>query len=160
MGRRADLLAERIEQGAAALAAFAKDLTDAQWRTVVPKDGRTVGVTIHHVASMYPIEMDVVGKVAGGASVMDVTWAVVADINAKHAKEFANVNKADALDLLKRNSKAAADGVRKISDADLDRAAPFSLSYGAPVTTQYVIEDHPMRHPWHHIARMKAALGR
>jgi hypothetical protein len=159
MGRRSDLLAARIEEGATALAAFAKDLTDAQWRTLVPKDGRTVGVTVHHVASMYPIEMDVVSKVAKGTPVLDVTWDVVAQINATHARDQANVGKKDALQLLQRNSKAAAEAVRRISDADLDRAVPFSLSYGAPMTTQFVIEDHPLRHPWHHLTRIKAALG-
>jgi hypothetical protein len=160
MGRRADMLAERIEKGAAELAAWAEGLSDAQWKAVVPGDGRTVGVTVHHVASMYPIEMGVVTKVAGGTPVMDVTWEVVAQINAGHAKEHGGCTKKEAVELLRKNSKAAADGVRKISDSDLDRAAPFSLSFGAPVTTQFVIEDHPLRHPWHHLARMKAALKR
>ena len=159
MGRRSEALAAHIEEGAAALADFAKKLTDAQWKTVVPKDGRTVGVTVHHVASMYPIEMGVVSSVAGGKAVTDVTWDVVADINAKHAKENANVSKQAALDLLATNSKAAAVDVRKLTDEQLDRALPFSLSYGAPVTTQFVIEDHPMRHPWHHLFRLKKALG-
>jgi hypothetical protein len=159
MGRRSESLAARIEEGATALADFAKKLTDAQWKTVVPKDGRTVGVTVHHVASMYPIEMGVVSSVAGGKAVTDVTWDVVADINATHAKENANVSKQAALDLLAKNSKAAADDVRKLTDEQLDRVLPFSLSYGAPVTTQFVIEDHPMRHPWHHLFRVKKALG-
>lgn len=159
MGRRSESLAARIEEGAAALADFAKKLTDAQWKTVVPRDGRTVGVTIHHVASMYPIEMGVVSSVAGGKAVTDVTWDVVADINAKHAKENAGATKQAALDLLAKNSKAAADDVRKLTDAQLDVVLPFSLSYGAPVTTQFVIEDHPMRHPWHHLFRIRKALG-
>ena len=159
MSRRSEALAARIEEGAAALAAFAKALTDTQWKAVVPHDGRTVGVVVHHVASMYPIEMEVVNSVAGGTAVAAVTWEAVADINAKHATDHARATKQDALDLLAKNSKAAADGVRKLSDEQLDRALPFSLSYGAPVTTQFVIEDHPLRHPWHHLFRIKRALG-
>jgi hypothetical protein len=42
----------------------------------------------------------------------------------------------------------------------LDLAAPFSLSYGAPVTAQFVIEDHALRHSWHHLAHIRKALGR
>lgn len=159
MARRSEALAARIEEGAAALAQFTKALSDAQWKAVVPKDGRTVGVVIHHVASMYPIEMDVVNSVAAGTAVTEVTWEAVADINAKHAREKSAATKQEALDLLARNSKAAADGVRKLTDEQLDRALPFSLSYGAPVTTQFVIEDHPLRHPWHHLFRIKRALG-
>jgi hypothetical protein len=45
-----------------------------------------------------------------------------------------------------------------LTDDELDQAAPFGLSYGAPVTAQFVIEDHPLRHSWHHLARLRAAL--
>jgi hypothetical protein len=50
--------------------------------------------------------------------------------------------------------------VRAFTDDELDRAAPFSLSFGAPVTAQFVIEDHALRHSWHHLARIRKALGR
>jgi uncharacterized damage-inducible protein DinB len=158
MGHRAELLADRIEEGATTLAAFVKDLSDEQWRTVVRPDGRTVGVLVHHVANMYPIEIDVVRAIAQGKAVTDVTWDAVAQINAKHAHDQGAVSKREALDLLKRNSQEAAAAVRKLSDQELDRAAPFSLSSGAPMTAQFVIEDHPLRHPWHHLARIRAAL--
>jgi hypothetical protein len=89
-----------------------------------------------------------------------VTWDVVADINAKHAAENANITKSEAIELLRKNSSDAADAVRTLTDDELDTAAPFSLSYGAPVTTQFVIEDHPLRHAWHHLARIREALNR
>ena len=64
-GRRAELLANRIEEGAAGLAAFAEGLSDAEWRTPMSaKDRRTVGVIVHHVASMYPIEVGLARTVA------------------------------------------------------------------------------------------------
>src|SRR5438093_8816658 len=55
--QRANALADRLEQGARALAAFASALTEAEWQTRVPKDGRKVGVIVHHVASVYPLEI-------------------------------------------------------------------------------------------------------
>jgi hypothetical protein len=81
-------------------------------------------------------------------------------LNAKHANDQADVTKAAALALLRRNSSEAAAAVRAFTDEELDRAAPFSLSYGAPVTAQFVIEDHALRHSWHHLARIRKALGR
>ena len=45
-----------------------------------------------------------------------------------------------------------------LSDEQLDRCAPVSLNAGAPLTTQYIIEDHALRHSWHHLAKIKAAL--
>jgi uncharacterized damage-inducible protein DinB len=160
MSQRAEALAARIEEGAAGLATFAEQLSDAEWRTPVPRDGRTIGVVVHHVASVYPIEIDLARTIAGGKAVADVTWEVVAELNAKHAREHAGVKKAEALDLLRRNSQQAAAAVRAFSDAELDRAAPFSLSFHAPVTAQFVVEDHALRHSWHHLARIRGTLGR
>ncbi len=49
--------------------------------------------------------------------------------------------------------------VRTFSDGDLDHAAPFALSYGAPVTAQFVLEDHAVRHSWHHLERLRSTVG-
>ena len=57
MKTRSDALANRLEQGARALATFATTLTETEWQTRIPKDGRKVGVLVHHVATMYPIEI-------------------------------------------------------------------------------------------------------
>jgi hypothetical protein len=162
MGHRAELLADRIEEGAAGLAAFVEGLSEKEWRTPMSTgtDRRPVGVIVHHVAFVYPIEVDLARAIAGGKAVTDVTWEVVAGLNGKHASDQAGVTKAAALELLKKNSREAAAAVRAFTDDELDRAAPFSLAYGAPVTTQFVIEDHPVRHSWHHLARIRKSLGR
>jgi hypothetical protein len=161
MSRRAELLADRIEQGAAGLAAYVEGLSEEQWRMpTTSTDRRSVGVIVHHVASVYPIEVDLARAIAAGKPVTEVTWQVVVDLNANHAKEQAMVTKADALELLRRNSHAAAEAVRAFTDQELDNAAPFGLSFGAPVTAQFVIEDHALRHSWHHLARIRAAVGR
>jgi hypothetical protein len=161
MNRRAELLAGRIEDGAAGLAAFAEELSAAEWDTPTSAtDARTVGQIVNHVALLYPIEVDLARAIAGGNAVTDLTWQVVAEMNARHAREHARVTKAEALELLRTNSRQAADAVRAFSDAELDGAAPFSLSFGAPVTSQFVIEDHALRHSWHHLARIRGALGR
>jgi hypothetical protein len=161
MIRRAESLAARIEQGAAGLATFAEGLSDAEWETPTsPTDRRTEGQIVNHVALVYPIEVDLARAIASGNAVTDVTWQVVAELNAGHAREHAQVTKAEALELLRTNSREAADSVRAFKDEELDRAAPFSLSFGAPVTAQFVVEDHAVRHSWHHLARIRTAVGR
>ena len=37
-------------------------------------------------------------------------------------------------------------------------AAPVSLN-SAPLTCQFFLEDHAVRHSYHHLARIKAALA-
>ena len=158
MSKRSNALADRLEQGASALAIFASELTDAEWQTRVPKDGRSVGVIVHHVASVYPLEIQLAQTLAGGKPVAGVTWDAVHEMNAGHAKEHNAVTKEATLDLLRRNSAAAATAIRALSDEQLDRAAPVSLNSDAPLTCQFMLEDHAVRHSYHHLARMREAL--
>jgi hypothetical protein len=62
--------------------------------------------------------------------------------------------------LLASNSAVAAAAIRALSDAELDRAAPVSLNSDAPLTCQFILEDHAVRHSYHHLARIRAALAR
>jgi hypothetical protein len=156
--QRSQALAERLEQGAQALATLAGGLTDAQWQTRIPKDGRKVGVVVHHVATMYPLEIQLAQALAGGKAIEGVTWDAVHEINAKHAADHDAVTKEAALDLLRRNSAAAAAAIRALSDAELDKAAPVSLNADAPLTCQFFIEDHAMRHSYHHLAKIRGAI--
>jgi hypothetical protein len=160
VGRRANALAERLEKGARALADLAGALTDEEWHTRIPHDGRKVGVVVHHVANMYPLEIQLAQTLAAGQAVTGVTNDDVNAMNAGHAQEHWTVTKAAALDLLRRNSEAAAAAIRALSDEELDQAAPTSLVSDAPVTCQFILEDHAVRHSYHHLSRIRAALGR
>ena len=157
---RSAALATRLEAGAAALAAFAATLSDAEWQKRLPKDGRKVGVVVHHVASMYPLEIQLAKLVGAGQPIQDVTWEAVAAINGDHEQENDGATKQDALALLARNSAAAAEAIRGFSDEELDRAAPVSLNSNAPLTCQFVLEDHAVRHSYHHLAGIRAAVAR
>jgi len=155
---RANALADRLEEGARSLMAFATGLTDAEWRTRTPKDGRTIGVIVHHVASVYPVEIQLAQTVAAGTPVTGVTPDDINEMNARHATENSAVTKEEALDLLRRNSAAAAAAIRAFSDEQLGEAAPVSLYADAPLTCQFVLEDHAVRHSYHHLARLQRAL--
>ena len=161
MSRRAELLASRVEEGAAGIVAFAEGLSDAEWGVPVSStDRRTLGQIVNHVALVYPIEIDLARAIAGGNAVTHVTWEVVAELNAGHAREFSAVTKSEAISLLRKNAREAAEAVRTFTDEQLDQAAAFGLSFDAPMTAQFVIEDHAVRHSWHHLARIRTALGR
>ncbi len=160
MTNRSNALAERLEQGANALAAFADALTETEWQMRLPQDGRKVGVIVHHVASVYPLEIELAQVLAAGKAIEGVTWQAVHEMNAKHAQEHDAVTKAVALALLRQNSAAAAAAIRALSDEQLDRAAALSLNANAPLTCQFMLEDHAVRHSYHHLSRLRAALNR
>ena len=160
MSHRSEALAARLEAGAAALAAFAATLSETEWETRVPKDGRKIGVVVHHVASVYPIEIHLASLLAAGQPITAVTWDAVAAMNRDHAKDYDGITKEAALSLLATNSAAAAAAIRALSDEQLDRSAPVSLNGDAPLTCQFMLEDHAVRNSYHHLAAIRAALAR
>jgi hypothetical protein len=159
-GLRANALADRLEQGARALADFAATLTEAEWQTPISNGGRKLGVVVHHVASVYPVEIQLAQTLAAGKPVTGVTMDNIHQMNAGHSQEFDAVTKGQALELLRRNSSAAAAAIRALSDEELGRAAPASLYADAPITCQFMLEDHAVRHSYHHLARIRAAVKR
>jgi hypothetical protein len=159
-GERSEVLALRLEAGAAALAAFARTLSEKEWVMPMPKDGRKIGVIVHHVANMYPVEVELATMLAKGRPITGVTWEGIAAINAEHAQKNDAATMVATLDLLMENSAAAATAIRAMSNADLDSAAPVSLYGNAPLTCQFFLEDHAVRHSYHHLAKIRSALVR
>jgi hypothetical protein len=160
MSHRSEALATRLEAGAAALAAFAKSLSETEWQARGPKDRRKIGVVVHHVASVYPIEIHLARTLAAGQPITDVTWGAVDAMNSEHARTNDGIAKEATLTLLAANSAAAAAAIRAFTDEELDRAAPVSLNSDAPLTCQFMLEDHAVRHSYHHLAGIRATLGR
>jgi len=158
MTKRSNALAERLEQGALELEKFANELTEAQWQTRGPKDARKVGVVVHHVASVYPLEIQFAQTVGAGKPVLGLTWDTIHQMNAIHSSEFDGVTKEETLALLRRNSAAAASSIRAMNDDDFDRAATVSFYSDAPLTCQFLLEDHAVRHSYHHLAILRALL--
>lgn len=159
VGTRSAALAARLERGASDLADFARSLTDAEWRMTTPGDGRTVGVIVHHVASVYPVEIRLAETIAAGTPITGVTTATIDQMNAAHAAKNAGVSRTETLTLLAENSAAAAAAIRGLDDAALDRAVPVSLYDDAELTCQFLLEDHAVRHSYHHLARLRAMRG-
>jgi len=155
---RANALARRLEEGADALIALASGLSETEWNARIPRDGRKIGVVVHHVAFMYPLEIQVAQVMAKGEPVVGIPSATIDEINARHAKDQDSVTKAEAIEAVRRNSAAAAAAIRALSDEELDRASTLSLNADAPLTAQFMLEDHAVRHSYHHAAKIRAAL--
>ena len=155
---RAEALARRLELGIDAMIAFANSLTERQWQTAIPKDGRKVGVVVHHVASVPPLEIQLAQQLAQGQAITGVTWDDVHAMNAKHAQDNDGVTRDEAIGLLRANSAPAAAAIRALTDEELGTAATISLYADAPLTCQFMLEDHAVRHSYHHLAKVQAAV--
>jgi hypothetical protein len=160
MSARSDALAHRLEANAAALADFARGLSAAEWATPVPHDLRTVGTVVHHVASVYPIEIQLAQLLGSGKPMEGVTMNAVHEMNAGHQKENAHPDQGETLAFLAASAKTAADAIRAMTDAELDSVQPASLYDGVPISCQFMLEDHAVRHSHHHLVVIKRALGK
>jgi hypothetical protein len=78
-------------------------------------------------------------------------------MNAEHAKQFANCTRDETLVLLRKNAAGAASTVRGLSDDQLDRSAP--LLGGPPMTAQQVIERVLIGHVQEHHGSIRTTLG-
>ena len=58
MINRTEALASRLENGARVLIVFARGLRNAEWQMRTSGDGRAVGVIVHHVGTMYLLEIE------------------------------------------------------------------------------------------------------
>jgi DinB family protein len=159
MSKRTNALAQRLEYGARELEELAAGLSESEWNSRLPKDGRKVGVVVHHVATMYPLEIELASVLAAGKPISGVTWDAIHELNANHAREHDGVTREEAMNLLRKNSAAAAATLRAFTDEQLDGAAPVSLNSDAPLTCQFFLEDHAVRHSYHHLAAIRRALA-
>lgn len=156
---RAQILADRVEKAHHQLIMFIQSCSREDWRVLVPQEKRTVGVLAHHVASLLPEEVRILETVASGRPVTGLTTALLDEMNARHAREHADCTRQETLALLEHNSSVAVEAIRGMSDREMDSAAPVSLHWDAPLTAQYIIEEHSLSHTYRHLSAILAVLG-
>jgi len=153
VSERAQVLADQLEQANRELVHTVEQLSDAQWKTTTVDEGWSVGVVVHHVATGHGYLSGLVGKIADGDPVT-VDRDAIHRANAEHAVQFADVTKASALALLRQNGAAATAVVRRLDDAQLDRAGG---SMG--MTAAQAIERVLIGHVRNHHASIRQATG-
>jgi uncharacterized damage-inducible protein DinB len=158
---RSETLAARIEAGAKALASFAATFSEVEWQTPIHRDGRKIGAVVHHVASLYPLQISLASLLAAGRPFSGIPWDSVNTMKRDDAEKNESVTQQDTLTLLAENSAAAARAIRAFTDEELNRAATVSFNGNAPLTCQSMLEDldHMVRHSYHHLVQIRAALA-
>ncbi len=155
---RARVLAWRFEQASEALITTIAGCTLEQWRAVCADTGWTVGVQAHHIAQGEATFTAMIGKVAAGQPLAPMPPGMMDTINARHAAEFAQVAQAETLALLRQNGAKAMEIYRRLTDAQLDRAAPL-VEGKPPMTVVQMIEYLAIGEIERHGAALRQALG-
>jgi hypothetical protein len=84
-------------------------------------------------------------------------WSVAA-FNARHAKDYANCNRAETIALYRKGVAVAAAGIRALNDHDLAKTG--TLVAGAPpMTAEQVIAGGLLHHIDEHVSSIRKTVG-
>lgn len=140
------------------LIATVADCSDQGLRSTTTSEGWPVVVVAHHMAEVYGFFNGVVERsTTSDAQPMSFTTANVNQNNARHARESADVSRAETLELLKANQAALIDTLQGVDDEQLDRTAV--VVDGNPLSVSLAIELGIIAHIREHLASIRATLA-
>lgn len=159
MGTKSETLARQFEAKAAATVALLETLSDTDWKATTEAERWTVGVTAHHLATVFePIAGMITGVVSGQAQ-GGLTMALIDEMNARHAKEHANCTRAETIALFRSTAASAAAVVRGLGDDQLARSASV-FTDAPPMTAEQIITGALLDHVDEHAGSIRRAVGR
>jgi DinB superfamily len=158
MGAKAEALAKQFEAKAKEATSVLEKLSDADWKKMTQGEKWSVGVTAHHLAQSHAGIAGLIKSLASGQHTASISMDDINAGNAKHAKDFANVGKADTVALHKKNVAEAAAVVRSLDDAALARSAA-ALKGMPPMTTEQAVVGILIGHMDGHIDSIKKTVS-
>jgi hypothetical protein len=131
--------------------------SEEQWRAQTTPEAWSVGVVAHHIASTQQFLIELMQNVINGTNEpMSLSMEMIHAGNAEHAREFANVGKAETLAMLRDGAPRAVTLIEQLSDEQLNAtAAVFS---GQPMTLAQSIQAVALGHFPDHIASINATI--
>lgn len=150
MDNRVEQLAAQFMHISDDVLAFVTPCPAHDWRLITREERWSVGVVCRHIARGFEVHPQLIARAASGAPMpTDYTWEMIHQSNAEQAREWADCTQEEVIALLQRHRDAAANTIRALSDAQLDRTVSFPIAGDTPITVQQIVEgmiDHPRPH--------------
>ncbi len=102
---------------------------------MVPGEDWPVGVVVHHIAVGHRQMLDWLDRARRGDAITKTASEIDAD-NARHARAFAGVTRADTAEELRRHGAALRERIGGLSAEELAMSVPFGPGDGMAVTTE------------------------
>ncbi|MGH2531400.1 MAG: DinB family protein [Thermomicrobiales bacterium] len=157
MNDRAERLATHLERVTDELVTAIEARPEGHWRSISPVEEWTVGTTVHHIAGVTELVMGLVQALVANQPLPPLTWDVVDAGNAQHAAEHPSPNRLETLTHLRRATDDAARVIRQLTNEQLDRASPWGLDDGEPISAEQLIERNIIAHTRQHLASIMVA---
>jgi hypothetical protein len=158
MSAKAEALAKQFEAKVQEATSVLEKLSDADWKKVTGAEKWSVAATAHHFASSHAGIAGLIKSLASGQHKASMTMDDLHAMNAQHAKDFANVSKAETIALHKKNAAEAAAVVRGLDDAALARSAEV-LKGMPPMTAEQAVSGILINHIEDHLGSIRKTVG-
>jgi hypothetical protein len=135
-----------------------ENCTEEQWQRTSAAENWTVAALAHHIASVNTGFAGMVERLAAGDTYTpNTSMDEIHQENARHASQFADVEKTLVLDELRSGGSAVVAALGKLNDEDLERDA--GIFGGNPLTVGQVFEYIVIGHTAEHFGSMEATLN-
>jgi len=159
MRTKSETLAKQFEAKSRDALATLEKLSEADWKKVTEAEKWSVGVTAHHLAGALEPISSMIKAVAAGQALGEFSLAMLDEMNARHAKDFADCTRVETIELLRTGSATAAATIRGLSDAELAKSGTL-LKDLPPMTAEQVIVGGLLGHIDEHFGSIRATVGR
>jgi hypothetical protein len=154
----AERLAQQLESVTTELIETVEGCTDEQLRLTTAREQWPVVVVAHHLAVTYGALAEIfAGLAADESSRLEFTADQINEGNAQHAREYANVEKQETLDLLRANRPTFLAQIRNLDDQGLYRTA--GIVGGNEVTMLQMIEGAGIYHTADHLESIRETIA-
>ena len=158
MGAKSEALAKQFEAKAQEAAAGIEKLSDADWQKVTAAEKWTVGVTAHHLAGAFEPVSGIITAIVSGQVPGGFSRVMLDEMNAQHAREYANCTKAETIALLKKGVPTAAAVVRGLSDDQLAKSGAV-FTDAPPMTAEQIVMGGLISHIDEHLGSIRKTVG-
>ena len=158
MGAKSEALAVEFEAKTRNALATLEQLGEADWKKVTAAEKWSVGVTAHHLASVPEPVSNMIRAVAAGQAPGNLTMELFDEMNARHAREFADCTRAETIALHRNGSATAAATIRGLSDAELATSGTV-LQGLPPMSAEQLITGALLAHVDEHYGSIRRTVG-
>ncbi|CAN5690172.1 hypothetical protein BH23CHL5_BH23CHL5_21130 [soil metagenome] len=159
MSERAFGLAQRFEAASLEVEKLITSSTDQQLQMKCTSERCSAIALACHVGRVHKQTVEWITKLQSGKGLADLPMNEINSTNESWFSQDDFCSKAEAMHVIATNRSFAAEFVRGLSDADLDRTGSFGPFNGAIVSVQTVIEQILIGDPLAHLSSIQSATG-
>ena len=159
MSHRAKDISKRIGSFADEVITFVESLTGSDWNKICDWEDWTVGVTARHVGAGHFAISKMAAMIVKGEDLPPLSMDQINAMSEKDSRKHSDCTKAEALELLRKNSAELAAFASGLTDDELDRKGSMP-AFGGEVTTEQLLDFIIFQSAAQHFDSMRDAVGK